>query len=456
VPTNAQVVIQFNEPVDTLTLKQVKVSSGGGTVNTRVARVRSQRHQRNQCQSLVRVGQLLKVILRLPLCKIHYAPEVDDGFMTPSESDLPIELGAWTGTNLRNTALQNVGLGSDADLPVALRFKAGVAKLLKRRIAVAAETQRLAVFLLQPIARSHKSELAPKTVPMLDNGRTSVAGRLWFVNEAVVSGKYIELEDMEDDVLFDTIINTLHLGTVPAIIFDPRTRVPSVRYYERGLVAMNDVEILQVSVSEITLSRILDVVQKIHNTCLITPEAQGVTKIWKNATKWWPESDAELRIQGQLRPGLVGAFPTCTVRQEQTSIPGRLDLEIEEKDVEDPSKCTRWAVLELKVLRSYGSTGDSVSAKETQEWIEKGVRQAASYRAEREARASALCCFDMRKAHAECFGHVQDLAANLKVELRVYLLFNTSEQYRIYITSEPQMSIRNVAGPQGPESADDA
>ena len=100
--------------------------------------------------------------------------------------------------------------------------------------------------------------------------------------------------------------------------------------------------------------------------------------------------------------------------------PGRTDLEIEQGNPVDHSLVTRYAILELKVLRSFGSTGHVVTQGFTDDWIESGVEQAAAYRAEKEARWSALCCFDMRVedlGHAKCFESVQDMAESVCVWL---------------------------------------
>ncbi len=112
-------------------------------------------------------------------------------------------------------------------------------------------------------------------------------------------------------------------------------------------------------------------------------------------------------------------------------MPGRLDLEIDEKSLNGTS-VIRHAILELKVLRSYGSTGKQVTDKYTLEWVEKGVAQAYTYREDRSALASALCCFDMRLNNTgeKCFSHVLDLASRLKVELKLWYIYATSEKYR--------------------------
>lgn len=349
-------------------------------------------------------------------------------------------LGAWQGADLSGTASRNTGVGVDAGLPPKTRFLSGVAKLVRRRKATTgadSDPVRPAIFLLEPAAAMDKLGRVTKRVPMLDNGLTALGGRLWFVNAGVFSGHYVELEDVEDDALFNIVTGELKLDKVATIVFDPRTRIPSVRYYPNGLGEPDAVELLDVVGAEVTLTRIFEVIGQVYQTCLITPEAQArAGKLWKDEVKWWASESAEDLVQLHLRVGLITAFPTCTVRHEQTDVPGRLDLEIEESDALDRSQITRYAILELKILRSFGSTGKTYSAQSNLDWIESGVRQAASYRHQRNARAAALCCFDMRKEHTgeQCFHHVRDLAKDLSVELRLWFIFATSESFREFVT----------------------
>jgi hypothetical protein len=350
-------------------------------------------------------------------------------------------LGPWTGGDLGKTARANMGIGADADLPATVRFLAGVAKLIRRRLAeqgTNTDSARPAIFLLEANAHSHKPDLRPKRVPMLDNGLTAVTGRLWFVSAVVVTGNYIELEEADDDALFEVVTGALQLGHVAAVVFDPRTTLPSVRYYPKGLDDCENCDAIGIARADVSLQRIYEAIERVYKSCLVTPEAQaGAGKLWKNGDKWWPSSQAEDVVQLYLRVGLTTAFPTCTVRHEQTLVPGRLDLEVEESDALDRSKVTRYAVLELKVLRSFWSSGALVSAQETLDWVESGVRQAASYRDDRGALAAALCCFDMRKEHTgeQCFVHVTDLAEKLTVELKHWFIFAKSKQYREFTSS---------------------
>jgi len=352
-------------------------------------------------------------------------------------------LGPWSEADLAGTARTFIGLGADADLPAYVRFLSAVAKLLRRRRvqpSSSTDEAKPAVFLLEPTARA-LGEQSPIRVPMLNNGLTPINGRLWFVSQVVVAGSFVDLDDLDDDAIFAAVTDILELGDAPAVLFDPRSNPPEARFYANGLANPEEYVSLDLGLTPVSLDRVFAAIDRVHETCLVTPEAQVTSgNLWAENTKWWASDEAEDRVQLQLKAGLATAFPTCTIRHEQTGATGRLDLEIEEADVVNVGQVTRHAVLELKVLRSYGSTGRTVSAQYTLDWVEKGVKQADAYRTEKNALAAALCCFDMRKDDSGegCFGHVQELASRLDVRLRVWFLFATSEQYRDALAARRQ------------------
>lgn len=79
-----------------------------------------------------------------------------------------------------------------------------------------------------------------------------------------------------------------------------------------------------------------------HSMKMVTPDAQPKSlKMWSNRDKWWPFKDAEDRVQSYLEVALNTAFPTCTIRAEQPTPEGRLDIEIIENDAIDNSKINR-------------------------------------------------------------------------------------------------------------------
>jgi len=340
----------------------------------------------------------------------------------------------WADAELLATARENRGVGIDAGLSEEARFLAGAVRVILKRLAndQLPLGDALGVFFLHPTGPSGEATL--DSYPMLDNGLTPIEGRLWFVSPVVTSGKCLALEAWEDAAVFKFACDELNVGPLPAIVFEPRTRHPEARYYPLGLAQPERYEQLRLSGATISLPEILAVIDLIHKRVLVTPNAHALgPALWQKPRKHWPSSSAEQLIQMHLRTGLTTAFPSCTVRPEQSQSTGRLDLEIEELDWSDPSTVTRHAILELKVLRSYTNTGGTVSTAQTSGAVTEGLTQAWAYREDRRARSSALCCFDMRVAFTgeKCFTcTIKVRAGNLKVALRVWHLFASARAYR--------------------------
>ena len=274
---------------------------------------------------------------------------------------------------------------------------------------------------------------------MLDNGHTKVVGRLWFTSAAVVSAYSVELpQDSSDDRRFSFVTDELDLGSHPTLIFDPRTVSPQLRWYAAGLSQPDKVELKPLE-GDVSPEAVYEAIEQLYQECFVTPSGlpQGVN-LWQRADRHWPRVDAEALVQSHLKAGLVMRFPYCKVRHEQPQQAGRTDLEIDQLNPVDRSITTRHAIVELKVLRSFHSSGSNVSDKHTKDWVEEGVRQASAYRTNTSARWSALCCFDMRMDDAgdnACFAHVEELADKLDVFLRRWFLYASSSAYRKATTS---------------------
>ena len=356
-------------------------------------------------------------------------------------------LGSWAQSNFDQTVRENLGISTDARLPASERFVSGVVSLVRRRMALTHGTpdvEQPALFLLQPSVRNLEPEYRTRREPLLDRGLIPVNGRIWFVSAVVVVGEFVEIGQMDDNALFSFVTETLKLGQVPAVLFDPRGGLPEIRYYEQGLGDPNTCERILISGADISVDRIFQVIDHIYSEHLVTPDAQllSVGKLWENPQRGVPVEQAEEMIQLHLLIGLQQAFRGCKVRVEEKDTTGRLDLELEEQDWVDPTRFIRHAVLELKVLRSRGSTERTVSSTKTKEWVLSGVKQAAAYKAKRNAIATALCCFDMRDADTgnECFVEVTELAEQLGVRLERWYLYSSAARYREVITRQMQQA----------------
>ena len=345
-------------------------------------------------------------------------------------------LGNWREGDFDATYSETRGIGVDSDLPEELRFMAGVAHVLRRRIAAGdsqddADPLDIAIFVLNPPMVDVLA--GAMRFPMFDNGKASVTGQVWLTTPAVISARCLDLPAGTDDDRFQFVCEELDLGSLPTIIWDSRSAVDSFRWYRNGLAEPEHVELKPLS-GTISPQVVYAKIDHLARECFMTPTGMPAgTGLWKNAGRYWPQERAESLIQSHLRIGLMGSFPYCTVRHEQTQTAGRTDLEIEQCSSRDRSEVTYHCVLELKVLRSYRATGTVVSTQDTNTWFDEGVKQAALYRRHKGSRWSALCCFDMRaidQSDSACFDHVSEEAATLSVELWRWKLYGSPKDYR--------------------------
>jgi hypothetical protein len=347
----------------------------------------------------------------------------------------------WHDEDLAATAQQNLGAGADAGLPAEVRFRAGVTRVVRRWMGRAKPNKHTtpAVFFLcpRPPAAVDVAELV--FVPMLDNGLTDVDGHLWFVGPVAAQGRGLALTEWSDESIFAFATNVLAVGDVPAVLVETRTDSLEARYYPRGLANPDEYELLRLRAAMITLDDICRTIGALHANQLVTPEGHyEFGKLWLKPQAHWPQRTVERRIQMYVHSALQGYFNNCVVRAEQDETTGRLDLEIEEQDLDDPSTVVRHALLELKVLKSFGSSGRKYSAKEAKDWIREGVVQAAAYRESRKARLAVLCCFDMRVDVEEesTFRGVKTLASRRKVALRAWALFPSAKAYQRHLSRQ--------------------
>ena len=354
-----------------------------------------------------------------------------------ASTEEPKSLGPWRDADLRATAISAAGTGADAGVPDAVRFKSAIAKLVRRRLAICegvSEDSGPCIFLLMPSPPNEADAPPAKRVPCLDNGMHELGSRVWFVCASGASGHWVSADFEDDDALFAYVTDTLAMGQTAAILYDPKHPNPHIRHYPSGLSDLEDFAEVSVATVPITVDSVTAAIESTHAEMMVTPDAQPDTlALWTKPTKFWPYKEAEKRAQGYLQIALNTAFPTCTIRAEQPGPAGRLDIEIVENDPIERTKISQHGILELKVLRSFGSTGTKVYKKENAEAVKSGVEQAAAYRDEKKAPWGVLVCFDMQAedgGNGACFKHVKKLAQTLDVHLRRWFLFNSSRAFR--------------------------
>ena len=339
--------------------------------------------------------------------------------------------GGFEDSELAETLRAFPFAGVDSELSDDERFARGVAQVFRAFFASGSEgVGSHSAFLLHPGVPVSLAHLQSEVCYALDDGQTDVTNGVWFVGPSVIQGSRLEVADTFD-AMFPQVVDA-GLGALAAVTFRRTVGGPVLSYYPAGLGAPERKVRMRLTDTTVTLAQILELVDIVHQSTLVAPTGhQGGAKLWKNRAKHHPVQHVEVEIQAYLRTGLSTALPLCRINPEQNLVAGRLDLEIEELD---PSTNTlaRHAILELKVLRSFGSTGLPCSAAENEKWVSDGVDQAYAYREERKASSSALCCFDMRvnSGDSACLRKVESKASSLDVILRSWPLYPDAKQYR--------------------------
>ena len=345
----------------------------------------------------------------------------------------PESLGPWEHADLQGTAYAFSGDGSDNDIETVHRFSRSVCRLVLRRLRQPEQSVRrdaIAIFLLQPTAPDGYSTIRE---PLLGDGGVEVCGKIWFANATAQSGRSLAVDCQDDGTMFE-IVESLDLGDIPTVVFNPKVAVPVVRIYSQG-VNVDNVVAIDIDEHEVNLSEIKEIIDLMCEKELCTPDAQqpGLS-MWANAPQFWAASNAESIAQLHTKTALSVRLFKCDIRREQTMRIGRSDLEIAQRLADGRTVIP--AEIEIKVLRERNRKGKRWSDRYVEKWMRRGVRQAAAYRDERNADSGVLCCFDMRgrdRGDLAAFSIVRDYADSNSVVLHRNFLYNSSEAQRVAV-----------------------
>ncbi len=348
-------------------------------------------------------------------------------------ADVRLNLGAWESDRGAVEQAAPVLRGDVTNVPILERFAIYVARAVSKyeRRTNCDRTQPAAFVLVDgPTLAALRAGRSRDT--MVSTGANQVTGRIHFVTETVARSVYETFEGAEAQVIVDRL-EALALDNLPVLIYQPLVDGSFLEFFPNGTssdVGRRSIDLCTVSISE---SDIVQAVKSVHMAQLITPDLTHPFGVWTNPAKGWPIKDAERGIQQFVRVGLQTRFYWCRVAMEQPDKDGRTDLELLDEATGGPGIVTRHATLELKVLRSRGETGSSVSNATTEQHISDGVNQAYSYAMSRTSIHRLLCCFDMRDSDVgddTTFSHVRSTAATLAVKLFRWYLYRSSDQYR--------------------------
>jgi hypothetical protein len=223
------------------------------------------------------------------------------------------------------------------------------------------------------------------------------------------------------------------------VFFDGATSEYVFRFFPNGVDApevCDDVLLSGAQINEISLKNILD---RIHAKSLVTPTVSlAAGKLWEDSSKCHPVEQAEKEIQSILQVALAHALGSVQVKYEGTGGYGRYDLLLQEQDPVEPSKFSSVAILELKVVKAFTSTGKKYADSANQTAVLKGLIQAFAYREEHGSGISALCCYDMRP-NPDLHEHAANgckRASDLGVKLWAWPLRNSAEAARIALAAD--------------------
>lgn len=343
-------------------------------------------------------------------------------------------LGAWEPERATLADAPSPAWGDAENLPDAIRFQVNVARLVRRReINSEAETSGCAVFVLVDHATQRQLLIQPgRTLDrLIHTGAKRLTGRIHWVNPSVQSSVYEEFAG-SDNEMFDRL-EALRLSGVPAMIYMAQDPESSLSYYPRGTAEYDTVVPVRLGMGTVSQADVISAIDTVYRTELITPANAGPYKIWEDSDRGRPFEHAERGIQQFVRIGLATEFSWCRIRAEQPDKDGRTDLEIVDTDSGGPGITVHHALLELKVLRSRGSTGLGVNQSDVEQHIKDGVEQANTYGSSRNSLQRLLCCFDMRDAdpgNEATFAHVKDAASTFKVSLNRWFLYRSPELLR--------------------------
>jgi hypothetical protein len=346
----------------------------------------------------------------------------------------PPSLGAWEPERESIVNAPVPTWGDVEEFSDVIRFQINVARLIRRReINASAEPVGCAVFVLVDRVTQHAlSKEGGRTLDrLIHTGAKRLTGRVHFVNPSAQSSVFEEFTGSDSEML--DRLDELKLADLPAMIYMAQDPESSLSYYPRGTAEYETVVPVRLGMGTVSQTDVLNVIESVYKTELVTPANTGPYKIWEDADRGRPFEHAERGIQQFVRIGLATGFSWCKIRAEQPDKDGRTDLEIVDTDSCGPGVTVHHALLELKVLRSRGATGTSVSQSDMEQHIREGVEQAHSYGTSRNSLERMLCCFDMRDADfgdEAAFAHVKDAANTFNVSLNRWFLYRSPELMR--------------------------
>ena len=223
--------------------------------------------------------------------------------------------------------------------------------------------------------------------------RTPLLGRLFFASTDATHGQFIAiptepaaiLEWVEDHGLAHCPMVTVYRSAKEMVT--RRFGIEESARYD----AIRDQE------PSATVQELKDALRHYHRSRVLTP-TNCPKGVWKAdlANRYIPDPRPEKSIQADLQVVLNSWF-RGVVRAEgedNTNI-GRIDVRLLKKAAN--GGLAYWIIMELKVIKSFTNSESKVDESTNVEAIVKGVKQAGSYRANRDVDDGMLEIYDLRR-----------------------------------------------------------
>ena len=340
------------------------------------------------------------------------------------------DLGNVGMDEIAQTALANDGVGIDSGLPPTTRFLSACFTVIRARLAsgdTAADSPFPALFILGQV-EDEALELS-SDYRYLYAGATSITGRVWVGNVALTNARFAPVELAPEEI--DEFVESIGAIDAPVLIYFPGSSTENVHFFPEGIDRAESMRPLRIDQTPTVSSAAVEqFISDMHEEHFVTPLAQSPGfPLWKNAAIFSARSDAEHKIQGQLRVGFGERFPGVKAIPEEVSSAGRADLTL--ATIYPGGLRQTFGTLELKVLRTRGEGSSTYSAQATSKWIDDGIDQAHAYAIKNKAPWKTLCCFDMRRVPTRDVldTHVAR-ATTLGVGLAHWPIFNEAKPYQ--------------------------
>ena len=263
-------------------------------------------------------------------------------------------------------------------------------------------------------------------------------GRLFFANPDASSGLVMEMPVSDPNTILEWLSNN-ELSDCPVVIVYRNAKMIITR--RKGIEDLVTIDAIRDHPSDVTPSELSAALQFFHSNHLLTPGICPVG-VWNRgkASKYIPGPQPEKSIQAALGIYLNGKFEGVAKAEYEDKIEiGRIDIRLLVA-ADNDGPLMYWAILELKIIKSFASTEESDHPSEIDRSvninaIREGIKQASAFQKSRRAVLGSLEIFDLRRNKDDNLLEDQRVVSEKQnvqpiPECRVWPLYGSSKDAR--------------------------